>query len=647
MSFSPVPDAPAYHHYLHAIHTGLTALIDCNAEWTLIERIEKIATGIFALITLIPAYLAYQIKNFVFTPLPSDEARPEDSRRREVPVHQAPVQQDPAHEVLYHSEHRPFQSISYARQIDRVDTPPARNPPPPDLTILSAQLRYTEFGQLEVEARGFEQNLSAGYQGFAEELFEKHLQTHREKQEKWEGGEPKRVLVIGAGPGGLFAALEAYMKGCRVTLVEKRLPTRDQILRLSPGMFQYFFDILGGPFKTHLGTGNFYQHRLQGQGNRKLFDEGDFYSIEIRDLQKAVLIFIEELAKRDPEAFRFISGSEFKEFLPPTTDQETWKVKIHHQGELELPVDIIVGADGGQSALQAICGFSSMATSSTSLYGAATFNQPFGRLEEQTELDDDIPELVYEGAKLSNLLGKDFQLGIMRTARARNYLLAELEILAETIEPTNLALYRRGFQQIEAKEEYELDFVRRGVQRQIESLSVTFGWEFDRLPISRFFTSVSTVYIGCEFPPKLLGQIQEAIRADRLDEAKSLQENWYRAVLKAHLPQSTIDELVVRHGGAFPVQLKKANSCHRELTSAGKSLHSYILGDGFATPHFLTGRGAEFAIDMARDFGEHLSKMRDDKESAEQHLVELNSKSQKRAQELQDKAFDEGMLGRV
>ncbi|XP_073975885.1 molecule interacting with CasL isoform X2 [Rhodnius prolixus] len=142
-----------------------------------------------------------------------------------------------------------------------------------------------------------------------------------------------RVLVIGAGPCGLRAAIEAQLLGAKVVVVEKRdRITRNNVLHLWP----------------------FVIHDLRALGAKKFFGRfcaGAIDHISIRQLQcillKVALILGIEIHE----------GVGFESLLPPTQDQATervgWRASTspadHPVSQYEF--NVLIGADGKRNTL--------------------------------------------------------------------------------------------------------------------------------------------------------------------------------------------------------------------------------------------------------------------------------------------------------
>ncbi|XP_050523688.1 F-actin-monooxygenase Mical isoform X2 [Daktulosphaira vitifoliae] len=141
-----------------------------------------------------------------------------------------------------------------------------------------------------------------------------------------------RVLIIGSGPCGLRAAIEAQLLGAKVVVVEKRdRLSRHNVLHLWPFVIQ----------------------DLKGLGAKKFFGKfcaGAIDHISIRQLQcillKVSLILGVEIHE----------GVSFESLSPPTDDDEKfgWRANFsptnHPISQYEF--DVLIGADGKRNTLE-------------------------------------------------------------------------------------------------------------------------------------------------------------------------------------------------------------------------------------------------------------------------------------------------------
>lgn len=137
---------------------------------------------------------------------------------------------------------------------------------------------------------------------------------------------PVSVVVIGGGPTGLAAAIEARLSGADVVVVEKRESYVRQntlfLYRVTVDLFdKWNVDVLR-------------MERLYLKGERRGF-------VLIKDLE-------ESLAKRVDDLGITRLRGEFKDFA----DEEQAALIHTADGSLSLPYDILVGADGAHSRVR-------------------------------------------------------------------------------------------------------------------------------------------------------------------------------------------------------------------------------------------------------------------------------------------------------
>ncbi len=475
-----------------------------------------------------------------------------------------------------------------------------------DMPVNSLNIPAVKFGKLPDPQRNYSDDLHKTYKEFSNSHYAA-IQTKRDQALSTQARRYK-VVIVGGGPGGLVAAYEAYTRGYDVTIIEKRNYARDQILRLATSTYQYVSDTLGTPSINQLMTNELIQEVNQGQANRSLFTENRFYTIEVRDFENSFATMLKVLAERDPNGLQFFSEHTFTHIVTPTRENSSWLVEMRsksHGETIKVPADIVVGADGSKSFVHDLEPFSSNTCSTACTYGAFTFEYPENLSSIFVSLATGLPQIIYDGYELSSIEAKQEHLAWMKDFRRRSNIDVELEVINEQISEENKDTYDRIFTSQNRTSVPELDFVEKGVEQHLASLKEDFGWSLDRLPVSRFFTSSETVYLGCEYPHALLESLQEKSEVEV--EEKLVQ--WSKALLKAHLPSELIEELMPRHGSAFSLSLNKTNRVHAVLSESEKKIHVFSLGDGYVTPHFLTGSGAQHAILMARRLGDLFSQI--------------------------------------
>ncbi|VVD00198.1 unnamed protein product, partial [Leptidea sinapis] len=143
-----------------------------------------------------------------------------------------------------------------------------------------------------------------------------------------------KVLIIGAGPCGLRAAIECQLLGAKVVVVEKRdRISRNNVLHLWP----------------------FVIHDLKALGAKKFFGKfcaGSIDHISIRQLQ-CILMKVSLLL-----GVEIHEGVSFEELLEPSVTNNAevvgWRARVlpasHPVSQFEF--DVLIGADGKRNTLQ-------------------------------------------------------------------------------------------------------------------------------------------------------------------------------------------------------------------------------------------------------------------------------------------------------
>ncbi|XP_038216876.1 F-actin-monooxygenase Mical isoform X10 [Zerene cesonia] len=143
-----------------------------------------------------------------------------------------------------------------------------------------------------------------------------------------------KVLIIGAGPCGLRAAIECQLLGAKVVVVEKRdRISRNNVLHLWP----------------------FVIHDLRALGAKKFFGKfcaGSIDHISIRQLQ-CILMKVSLLL-----GVEIHEGVGFEELLEPAVSANSeilgWRARVmpHEHPVSQYEFDVLIGADGKRNTLQ-------------------------------------------------------------------------------------------------------------------------------------------------------------------------------------------------------------------------------------------------------------------------------------------------------
>ncbi|CAG9781752.1 unnamed protein product [Diatraea saccharalis] len=169
----------------------------------------------------------------------------------------------------------------------------------------------------------------------AQALFKKFdARANHKVYAKGRASAASKVLVIGAGPCGLRAAIECQLLGAKVVVIEKRdRMSRNNVLHLWPFVIQ----------------------DLRALGAKKFFGKfcaGSIDHISIRQLQ-CILMKVALLL-----GVEFHEGVSFEELLEPTVTENSetlgWRARVsptaHPVSQYEF--DVLMGADGKRNTLQ-------------------------------------------------------------------------------------------------------------------------------------------------------------------------------------------------------------------------------------------------------------------------------------------------------
>lgn len=457
--------------------------------------------------------------------------------------------------------------------------------------------------------------------------------------------EQAHVCILGMGPTGLMTALRAYAAGATITVIEKRPGyTRDSILRVSNA----FLFSGGDPSHTYaigrslfLNSADVFELQIVlvrlfsgvgfvDEGLDTVFDnDGNttFHTITVRHFEQLLYNLLVNLQQRNPDNIHIFRPYDILSIQP-----EAGEVCIKN-GSSDVTVTVnhithLVNSGGAHGRLQ----------SGEPLYRALFPVHPSG--EDNTFLYQPSPSLAVTletrdthaaGRRLVTAeTGRKLPAGFKRGAeycinatqdpvlhaRIRDRI-ALYESSGVNFPTKSNTLYeqrvvagfgdREGYfdhpppgtgatreRSASSREDLDIDLMiaEHGIRADIERMSqAPYFWHHaNRLPLIRLFSTQDTIYLGMEIPVELLrylnnNEIPQADRDQRL-------LHWIHLSLSQFFPQSFIEKLVVRKGGAFELQLSQSNHIMWKYDSG---VQVFNLGDALATPHFLTGSGLESA----------------------------------------------------
>ncbi len=399
----------------------------------------------------------------------------------------------------------------------------------------------------------------------------------------------KEVVVIGAGPTGLMAALKLYESGAKVTLIEARsngLHTRKQTVVLDVSIMADLRHYLGESYKTLFKKGHIHP---DGRGH-----------IKISDLEKAMFLRLSELSVNNSD-LRIIVGHAADKILTPDESNPKFRVSIEGSDET-FNCDYVYAAEGGKHAF----------SEQRYLLGQG----------QKAKLDvDTTPNtyitMIYEINEDSrdNPLQSDGPPQLITKIRDKLKLTNE-----EKLTFANHVEYKEYFSHLED------DVLRQEVDAAFSSLeSTVLPDEIDL----RTFETRGQFYIASEVPPQfhhamdVLGRMNrrpDLNQRDRelaLNTQRSLQHAWSNLLSRyqlKHLNNNQFEFLNDRR-----VKLDYKSSQTFQVTPSASPLAARILkkndvqlmvvagGDLFRSPHFYSGTGISSAHAGVNAFQEYFS----------------------------------------
>ena len=192
---------------------------------------------------------------------------------------------------------------------------------------------------------------------------------------KWESqefsGRPCRgeeVVVVGAGPAGIFSAIQYAFLGANVTVIEKRQTfSRHNVVKLWPsGVYylksvgvKYFFPSFCSGGMEHIGI-----RRLQSSLLKVAlvlgitFHFGSFIFFCCCVVLFLFLFFIKFLNKH---LFFSFKGTCFEKVSPPSDSQSRWlcgySLVREKECQCSIPTDLLIAADGARSKVSSFFEF--------------------------------------------------------------------------------------------------------------------------------------------------------------------------------------------------------------------------------------------------------------------------------------------------
>lgn len=374
------------------------------------------------------------------------------------------------------------------------------------------------------------------------------------------------IAVIGLGPSGLAASLEAYKHGFKVVAVEPRSDyRREQAFRFPTEDFEAWFnDFLGienietleedHPLKVILSLGVFAKRKtrideslLFGSPDRP---EKEHYELATKHLEQFFFAILMTLSDLDSTHLTVRRGYEFDDYsdnqgvlIKHTTTKETISLQ---------PINLVLGCDGIHSKTREAARIGITPLTGKKTYIAATFYQDTQRNEKKGFVE-----------QFTSIKDGSF-----------------LEVQEDSLFP------------VRAKILYAPTS-----PRQQEAAA---AGAFHALPAVRcFFTAIGT-YIGVEkiedrTPIEQCRAVMRTIFRVEIDPPSAVVDPHTQEYKERFIKQQ--QEHYPKDYHVFEVQLFKANEKLKRLANG----ITYIpIGDAHANAHFQTGSGAFYGIQSAQ-----------------------------------------------
>ncbi len=428
------------------------------------------------------------------------------------------------------------------------------------------------------------------------------------REENRKKGTKPRMMISGAGPVGLLAALEAYLGGAEVAIVEKRKSySRGQILRLNEDVIDRIKFFVGEAAWAELRHRGIVSESPNWQPNAakdnpknipSKYDTDHVEIIRISHLEILLSEALQRYAKNDETNLKMYYGSEITSLKLTSTG---WNIEITDSQKNVIPTSVhwVVSSEGPASKLREVLGIN-LDIITKKLYGSTTaFIIPDGFPSEYRPIenahgtasiprnsDDMKPESIGVLASESSRDG----IAVVDNMKPEHHMVNKADLLTSL----NALFENAGLS-----------------QDVVATLRLT------EVPRTRFFVTGGIFYLGAEVTgPQYdfftaLKDPSDPTKGTRLD----VHQEFMRILTAKHIPMewTTSDVLKIsepdpktqlsKSQSIFPIELQQATYFTIENHMGKSVFFGTAIGDTYATTHFFTGTGAVNGLRQATFLG--------------------------------------------
>ncbi|KTD54709.1 FAD-dependent oxidoreductase [Legionella quateirensis] len=412
--------------------------------------------------------------------------------------------------------------------------------------------------------------------------------------------EPKELVIIGAGPTGLMAALKLYESGANITLLETRqgsqLHTRKQAVVLDPSIM--------ADLRHYLGSEDYIGIFKRGY----IYPDGRGHLV-IRDLERALMSRLIELSRVNSSDLKIVTGMKANEIIPPNDLNKKFRVGVLNH-DTSFDCDYVYCAEGGRNAFSNPL-YMLKSPNKAEVNRDQTPNAYITMIYDIVETNPQNPFQIDGQLTHIKKIRDEFQPSVMQIKsfisgllRSSNHLFIDLQRLIDN---------------------KELDQQLNQVFNKLlkaETFKIKVDEKEDNL---RTFETKGQFYIATKVPPvlqtfmQLLNQIANDSKAKEKSKqlARDIQINiqleWSK--LLTHKFPFLNDRRVTldyKNSQSFVVNPQGTAVAARILKHQEQELMVLAGGDLFRAPHFYSGSGLSSAHAEVNAFNQYFQWVKDD-----------------------------------